>query len=160
MTSRKERNNGKRRRKLRVAPIIIMGLILAVAAGLFVNFLTTGEKAEDTPEKAVIGTDVKNQTLPESNKKPEPKEEPKVETTIKISAAGDFAIGTDESFGYDGTFGHEADKSGLSHFVGGLNDIFKNDDLTTVNLETTLTTATKKAAKKFRFKETHHMYKY
>lgn len=152
MTSRKERNSGKRRQKLRVAPMIMLVLILAVVTGLAVNFLTTGERASDTPEKEVTGTEVKNQTLPESNKKPEPKEEPKVETTIKISAAGDFTIGTDESFGYDGTFVHEADKSGLSHFVGGLNDIFKNDDLTTVNLETTLTTATKKAAKKFRFK--------
>jgi poly-gamma-glutamate capsule biosynthesis protein CapA/YwtB (metallophosphatase superfamily) len=152
MTSRKERNSGRRRRKLRVAPLIILVLIVAVAGGLLANFLLTDEKTSDASEKEVTNTEVKTKTLPESTKQPEPKEEPVVETTIKISAAGDFTIGTDESFGYNGTFVHEADKSGLSHFVGGLNDIFKNDDLTTVNLETTLTNATQKAAKKFRFK--------
>lgn len=80
------------------------------------------------------------------------KEEPLIdETEITVSAAGDFTIGTDESFGYHGTFVAEADKNGLEHFVKYL-DVFKEDDFTTVNLETTLTTSTQKAAKTFRFK--------
>ncbi|MGG3858299.1 CapA family protein [Metabacillus fastidiosus] len=74
------------------------------------------------------------------------------ETELKISAAGDFTLGTDEAFPYQGSFVHEASISGLPHFVKGLNDIFLEDDFTTVNLETTLTNATQKAAKKFRFK--------
>ncbi|WP_256941219.1 CapA family protein [Bacillus sp. EAC] len=72
--------------------------------------------------------------------------------TIKISAAGDFTLGSDESFYYKGSFTEAADKNGLGYFVKGLNNIFKKDDLSTVNLETTLTNATKKALKKFRFK--------
>ncbi|MED4531710.1 CapA family protein [Metabacillus fastidiosus] len=74
------------------------------------------------------------------------------ETELKISAAGDFTLGTDESFPYQGSFVHEASVSGLPHFVEGLDNIFLEDDFTTVNLETTLTNATQKAAKKFRFK--------
>lgn len=44
------------------------------------------------------------------------------------------------------------DDNGLPYFVKGLDNIFKNDDFTTVNLETTLTNATQKAVKTFRFK--------
>ncbi|KAB7709266.1 CapA family protein [Bacillus aerolatus] len=77
---------------------------------------------------------------------------PVEETTIKISAAGDFTLGTDEAFQYAGSFPDEANKNGLPYFVAELDDIFKNDDLSTVNLETTLTEATEKAVKKFRFK--------
>lgn len=77
--------------------------------------------------------------------------EPEIKTII-VSAAGDFTLGFDEDYGYYGSFVHEADTKGLEHFVGGLNDVFKNDDFSTVNLETTLTTATQKAQKKFRFK--------
>ncbi|WP_252432257.1 CapA family protein [Peribacillus butanolivorans] len=74
------------------------------------------------------------------------------ETTIKVSAAGDFTIGTDESFPYPNTFADEASKKGLPFFVKNISNIFNSDDLTTVNLETTLTTATQKAEKTFRFK--------
>ncbi|MFL6561471.1 MAG: CapA family protein, partial [Bacillus sp. (in: firmicutes)] len=42
--------------------------------------------------------------------------------------------------------------NGLPYFVQGLDNIFLQDDFTTVNLETTLTNATNKAVKKFRFK--------
>lgn len=151
MTSRKERNQEKKRSKLRFAPYYIAFIILIVVGGLFFySFLA--KEDERTSEKGVVREIGGNGSIPQSNKQPLPKEEPIVETTIKISAAGDFTLGTDESFGYHGTFVHEADQNGLSHFVGGLNDIFKNDDLSTVNLETTLTNATRKAEKKFRFK--------
>lgn len=146
MNSRRDRNRERRRRRVRTAPIIIFVLLL-FAAGAYLLYFLNSEQQKIAHEGAI------SNPLPESQKQLEPKEEPPVvETTIKISAAGDFTIGTDESFGYDGTFVHEADKNGLTHFVGGLNDIFKKDDFTTVNLETTLTTATQKAVKKFRFK--------
>ncbi len=38
------------------------------------------------------------------------------------------------------------------YFTQNVKSIFEQDDLTTVNLETTLTTATEKASKTFRFK--------
>jgi poly-gamma-glutamate capsule biosynthesis protein CapA/YwtB (metallophosphatase superfamily) len=78
--------------------------------------------------------------------------EPPPITEIKVSAAGDVTIGSDDSFGYNGTFNHEVDMNGLAFFVEHIRPIFENDDFTTVNLETTLTTSKQKAEKKFRFK--------
>ena len=72
--------------------------------------------------------------------------------TIKISAAGDVTLGGDANSSYQGSFNQEAKNNGFSHFVKNIKDLFKEDDLTMINLETTLTTATAKAEKKFRFK--------
>ena len=150
--------HAKGRKKTMFAFILAGGMILAAAAILFVmgmqeerNSTTEGVK-ENTKEEATQHSD----EMKENEEAPpieEEKEKPKdVRTSITISAAGDFTIGTDESFGYTGSFVEEADKNGLGHFVGGLNNIFAEDDLTTVNLETTFTKATQKADKKFRFK--------
>ncbi|WP_087974222.1 CapA family protein [Oceanobacillus rekensis] len=73
------------------------------------------------------------------------------ENTLTISAAGDVTIGSDDSFGYHGTFHHEVDQSGLDHFGKNVAPIFEEDDLTIVNLETTLTNSQNKAEKTFRF---------
>ncbi|RKQ34749.1 CapA family protein [Oceanobacillus halophilus] len=73
------------------------------------------------------------------------------ENSLTISAAGDVTIGSDDSFGYYGTFHHEVDQSGLEHFGRNVAPIFDEDDLTIVNLETTLTDSTNKADKTFRF---------
>lgn len=74
--------------------------------------------------------------------------------SITITAAGDCTLGTDESFAYAGSFMDEFEKQNkdYGYFFKNVKDIFRNDDLTIVNLETTLTTATKKADKQFRFK--------
>ena len=74
--------------------------------------------------------------------------------TITISAAGDVTLGRDEKFGWERTFDHELEvqNKDFGYFFRNVKDIFEADDLTIVNLETTLTTATKKADKKYRFK--------
>lgn len=74
--------------------------------------------------------------------------------TITISAAGDVTLGRDLNFGYEKTFDHELElqNNDYGYFFRNVKDIFEADDLTIVNLETTLTTADKKAEKKFRFK--------
>lgn len=74
--------------------------------------------------------------------------------TITISAAGDVTLGRDENFGWERTFDHELELQNwdFGYFFKNVKDIFEADDLTIVNLETTLTTATNKADKKFRFK--------
>ncbi|RFU60299.1 CapA family protein [Bacillus sp. V59.32b] len=74
------------------------------------------------------------------------------EASITISAAGDFTLGTDENFAYTDSFPDEASTNGLPYFVKELGDIFKEDDLSTINLETTLTNATQRAEKRFSFK--------
>ncbi|WP_245831848.1 CapA family protein [Oceanobacillus senegalensis] len=73
------------------------------------------------------------------------------EKSLTISAAGDVTIGSDDSFGYHGTFHHEVEEQGLEHFGKNVKSIFEEDDLTIVNLETTLTNSKEKADKLFRF---------
>ncbi|MED0674386.1 CapA family protein [Aneurinibacillus thermoaerophilus] len=71
---------------------------------------------------------------------------------ITVSAAGDVTIGRDEAYPYPFSFEHEVMKNGKAFFGKHIRAIFNRDDLTIVNLETTLTTATAKATKTFRFR--------
>lgn len=108
----------------------------------------SSNKQNKTPENTLTEEEIKRpkETIPVGEV-----QEQVDKAQIKISAAGDFTLGTDETFQYSGSFVDEATKNDLSYFTKGL-DIFRKDDLTTVNLETTLTNATEKANKKFRFK--------
>lgn len=74
------------------------------------------------------------------------------EIIITISAAGDVTLGGDDRYGYHGSFNQEAKQNGNGFFVENIKDIFAADDLTMVNLETTLTKATARANKQFTFK--------
>jgi len=76
------------------------------------------------------------------------------ETTITISLVGDCTLGTDESFSYINSFPYRFKKENedYGYFFRGVKEVFENDDLTLVNLETTFTKAHKKANKKFCFK--------
>ncbi|NLJ40196.1 MAG: CapA family protein [Clostridiales bacterium] len=106
--------------------------------------LQGGDSAEDPEyEGSVKGSE------PEA-----PAEEPEEDVTVTISFAGDCTIGTDETFTYTNSFPHRFQKvdEDFSYFFAGVKDIFENDDLTLVNLETTFTTSNKKAKKRFRFK--------
>lgn len=87
------------------------------------------------------------------------KEERKIEqknktVSIVINAAGDCTLGSDDNFGYINTFHHEVERQNYEYdyFFRNVKDIFEDDDLTIVNLETTLTTSTEKADKLFKFR--------
>ncbi|MFP7735905.1 CapA family protein [Priestia aryabhattai] len=104
-----------------------------------------GEQTSSEPQK-------KEETVKSKEEVSKKEKKEATNTTIKISAAGDFTLGNDESFSYDSTFNDVAARNGLPYFTQNVKSIFEQDDLTTVNLETTLTTATEKASKTFRFK--------
>lgn len=74
--------------------------------------------------------------------------------TIVISAAGDVTLGRDKNYGYERSFDHEFKLQGndFGFFFRNVKDIFEKDDLTIVNLETTLTNSIVEAEKKFRFR--------
>ncbi|OES46647.1 CapA family protein [Domibacillus iocasae] len=138
MKEQKRMGRRKGRRLKHWVRMTLFGLFLAAAAALVANLVVTEEVKEEVKDE------VADQMI-------EPVKEP-VPASITVSAAGDFTLGTDETFTYAGSFPDEAERSGLSHFTEGLDGIFENDDVSTVNLETTLTEATEKAVKKFRFK--------
>jgi len=73
---------------------------------------------------------------------------------ITISFAGDCTIGYDENYSYENSFPFVLKKqmNNYGYFFQRVKPVFENDDLTLVNLETTLTSRVNKAEKKFRFK--------
>ncbi|PGM55438.1 CapA family protein [Bacillus sp. AFS053548] len=165
MRSRKDKNTEKRNSKKIFIWIMILVLFGCISGFSYFVYKKVYEESNlvksDTKNKA------KNKVVekPKSIKKPAikpPVQKPEnnnttkkpenIETTIKISAAGDFTLGSDEDFQYINSFPAEANKNGLAYFTKGLNNIFKQDDLSTVNLETTLTNAKIRATKTFRFK--------
>lgn len=68
---------------------------------------------------------------------------------VLITAAGDCTLGGEVKTGIDKRFIRCADENGLDYFFANVRDIFSDDDLTIVNLEGPLTTATKRASKKY-----------
>ncbi|WP_235356946.1 CapA family protein [Bacillus alveayuensis] len=134
--------------------IFIMALFMFLCACSVIT-----NKAEDIPSETISEKITKepSENRQEENEEREEeifqREEPVVEEiSITLSAAGDVTLGRDENYEYTNSFDHEAEKNGLHFFTQNIESIFKNDDFTTVNLETTLTTSTRKAAKKFRFR--------
>lgn len=74
--------------------------------------------------------------------------------SITISFAGDVTLGNYKGSPYAGTFDNEFNNQGgnFDYFFENVKDIFSSDDLTVVNLEGPLTTATNAKVKKFAFK--------
>ncbi|QGQ98402.1 CapA family protein [Paenibacillus psychroresistens] len=72
---------------------------------------------------------------------------------ILISAVGDNTLGYDDDFGTKGRFDTvlKSVKDDYSYPYKNVYDILSKDDITIANLETTLTTATKRATKTFKF---------
>lgn len=79
--------------------------------------------------------------------------EPKIQT-VTISFAGDTTLGKDATTKVYNTFDkkYEAVGKDPKYFLKNVKPIFEADDITIVNLETTLTNQTKYANKQFRFK--------
>ena len=135
------RTDKKRMRlKRRIRYFLFLSLFILAGSMVFIGLHT---------RDVSVGT-TKSDNENNISKKKQPKRSE--ETIITISAAGDFTIGTDEKFGYTDSFVAEAEANGYRYFIKGINNLFLEDDLTTVNLETTLTTASEKAVKKFTFK--------
>lgn len=72
--------------------------------------------------------------------------------TITLSAVGDCTLGYDSKFGYTNSFNHYYDRYGAKYFFENVEDIFKEDDITFANLESTFTDSNNKKPKKFNFK--------
>ncbi|HSN58012.1 MAG TPA: CapA family protein, partial [Clostridiaceae bacterium] len=77
-----------------------------------------------------------------------------VKSEITVSSVGDCTLGYDDDFGYSGSFPYIFDKNNkdYSYFFKNTAEIFKEDDITTANLETTFTDASVKAEKTYNFK--------
>lgn len=75
-------------------------------------------------------------------------------TEVIISSVGDCTIGTDDNFYKPASLPAmvQNQNNDMSYLFKNVAEIFKNDDITTANLETTFTTSTIKKQKQFNFK--------
>lgn len=65
-------------------------------------------------------------------------------TTLTVTFAGDCTLGTDVNFSSDTSFNTKYEAvDDPSYFLANVADIFKNDDLTVVNMEGTITTSSR-----------------
>ena len=91
----------------------------------------------------------------ESKKKDETStvEKEPVNVSVKMSFAGDCTLGNYTGQSYSGSFNQEYANQGndTTYFLRNVKSVFEQDDLTIVNLEGPLTTATSHAEKQFAF---------
>lgn len=130
----------------RIIFILIAVALLIIVGVIYNESITENSNSEQSSrtkeDEIVIEEDVKEET---------PKEQV-IEVTkeqIIISAAGDCTFGTDTKFSESDSFQAEFKKNGedYSHFMKNVAPIFREDDYTLVNLETTFTSSTVKADK-------------
>ena len=136
---KKRMDKYKDKKKLKLI-ILCCTIFISISCYFYFESINLAIKAENV-EKA-----------PLSNVQP-PKPVSKTEDIV-ITSVGDCTIGTDDRFSYSNSFPYVLKKnnSNYSYFFKNVADIFKKDDLTTANLETTFTNATKKAMKTYNFK--------
>lgn len=100
------------------------------------------------------------ETEPTSEPTTEPTTEPVTEPTvpepqvveITLSFTGDCTFGQNQKHTYWNSFSQMYDQKGPDYFLGGVRDIFRQDDLTIINLEGSLTTSEDRQDKKWNHK--------
>lgn len=145
------------RRKHRKAFITTAAMIALYCTSFYIsyNFTENMDKVAfvDQPTTAV-NTSMNDK--PKNIDDIKPKEEIKNTHEVIISSVGDCTIGWDDKFSYQGSLAQifKNNNSNYSYFFKNVSDIFKADNITTANLETTFTNASVKANKEYTFKAT------
>ena len=115
--------------------------------GQEIGFETKYEKEIDVENDNFLIGDIQNN----ESMKTEVQEQMIEKKQITISFAGDCTLGNDKKVTYFNDM-VASQNNDYSYFFSNVKDIFKNDDYTLVNLETTFTDATSYADKQFNFK--------
>lgn len=125
-----EKERGKEMKKILICLVLL----------LFVVGCSSGENQEEKKSK-------------KETKKEETVEQEPVNTSVKLSFAGDCTLGNYAGQAYSGSFNQEYANQGndATYFLKNVKSVFEQDDLTIVNLEGPLTTATNHANKQFAF---------
>lgn len=143
------RRKRKRRKHKSIMTIISITAIIAAFSLILIMFNSLHIKHK-TGDNAKVKTQLKTKTAPA------PKSVPKSISIsdVLINCAGDCTLGYDDKFSFANSLPYVLKKQGgnYSYFFKNVSSIFVSDDITTVNLETTLTNANSKAQKEFAFK--------
>lgn len=139
----------KRKKNKFIKIIISVAAIIAVFSLILIMFNSLYSK-----HKIVDNAKVKTHSNTKTS--PAPIDVPKsIKTSYAlIDCAGDCTLGYDDKFSFANSLPYVLKKQGgnYSYFFKNVSSIFSSDDITTANLETTLTNANSKAQKEFAFK--------
>jgi poly-gamma-glutamate synthesis protein (capsule biosynthesis protein) len=136
-----------RHRKKRRGRLVSAAALIIISAGLLIGYGAV--KARSAPASAVAEKPASEATV--STASPE---KAAVKSEVTVSSVGDCTIGYDSDLGYTGSFPYVFEKNNkdYAYFFKNTAEIFRNDDITAANLETTFTDATVKAQKTYNFK--------
>ncbi len=134
-------NRKQRKRKRRKRLLTIFGVLVIIGA-IIIGIIFKIHKDNNTNENIIVEEEKISDIIIEESPKEEIKE-------IVISFAGDCTLGTDTRFNQIGSFPDEIKNLGYdySKIMRNVSKIFKEDDYTIVNLETTFTESNEKAYK-------------
>lgn len=135
-----------RPRRGNAAALAAVGTVLAALVGLvaFAAFTCSGAPAAQPGPQDLAVADIAAEGEPAAAAEP---------VSITLTFAGDCTLGTDENFDPGTSFNARYDSVGdPSWFFANVADIFAADDLSVVNMEGTLTTATAREDKTYAFK--------
>jgi poly-gamma-glutamate synthesis protein (capsule biosynthesis protein) len=152
----KRKKNQQKKFKTILLVISITVLIASLSFGITYTILS--KRAAD--KEKVQSASVNNINTNKDKITNEDSKDDKIATSepsqkeIIVTSVGDCTIGHDTAFSYSNSLPAVLQKNNddFSYFFKNVSDIFKNDDITTANLETTFTESTVKAEKQFTFK--------
>jgi len=154
-------NSRRRKRNKKSSPLILFLLLFLCVILAIATIKTISFTRNKLKENQVISKDVPkindNNTSNLSNTKEEVIAAPiikDINTEVLMSAVGDCTIGTDTKFNYETSLPAMVVKQGkdFSYLFKNVSSIFRTDDVTIANLETTFTDSTDKEDKQFTFK--------
>ncbi|MDP4142897.1 MAG: CapA family protein [Bacillota bacterium] len=153
---RRKRKKSFKIERLIIAIMLLACFILLVTWSMHYTTTAKANKIKSTVTKSNVKADKlqKNKKVEEIPKEEKSEVEEKTPTEIVISSVGDCTLGNDSKFAFKNSMPDVLAKNNkdYSYFFKNVADIFKADDITTANCETTFTDATKRADKQYTFK--------
>ena len=157
MNKLQRRKRNRKKTVLKLFLLLLFSIILTLAAIKTISFSLNkfsenqgiSNEAKETPNKNNVPSI--GSTINEAIAAPIPQN---INTEVLLSAVGDCTIGTDTKFNYETSLPAMVIKqdNDFSYLFKNVSSIFREDDVTIANLETTFTTSTDKADKQFTFK--------
>lgn len=144
---RRYRENQKRKRVLLGIVLCIVLLFFLIRAGGFLINGSIKKNQSDTSTK-------KEQPVTEDHTEKVTEKETELMEPVELllTFTGDCILGTDEFFAWDTGFNAYYEMYGGEYFLKNVRDILREDDLTVINMEGTLTEETTRLEKQFAFK--------
>lgn len=153
MVKRKNLKNRRTKKIIKKTVLFILFLLLLVSTIYVIyDYSSSKFKANKNSYKSDNRTPSSNSKEPSAQNNIPPKN--KVNRSLLLSSVGDCTIGSDTKFGTYSTLPTilQQNNNDYSYFFKNVAHIFKSDDITTANLETTFTNSTDRAIKTFVFK--------